>query len=123
MLVALLAAAALADVPPPGDYVETCTIAIQCGEIEGKICDGLRSQDPPEPECDALAAEGWARMCSSWGGTVYDVVMCKEQPPAADVASRVAAAEKQASAWCATAGFGAPLFVIGLGALMVRRRR
>jgi hypothetical protein len=124
-MLAWLFALALADVPPDPGYVETCTIPIQCGpDIEGQTCRGVRPDDPPEPECDALAAQGWVRMCSAWGGTVYDVVMCREQPDPAALAERVAAAERAASCGaCDATSAGAPPLALLLALALARRAR
>lgn len=124
-MLTLLVSLAHADVPPEPGYVETCTPAIQCGpEIEARTCRGVRPEQPPEPECDALAAQGWVRMCEGWGGTVYEVVMCRTAPDPAKVAARVAAATPAEARCgpCDSAGLGAPLLVLLAAAGAIRRR-
>lgn len=123
----LLTALALADIAPDPGYVETCTIAIQCGPgVEGRTCRGVGPENPPEPECDALAQQGWTRMCAGWGGTVYTVVMCKPAPDPAGVKAREEAATQKAlprARRCGTVEGGGLVGLVAALLVFVRARR
>ena len=83
----LLSLTALADIPPPTSYVETCTVDIQCGaDIAGTTCDGWHGGREP---CEALEAKGWVKMCQTWGASTWDEVFCETAPDAEAVAERV----------------------------------
>jgi len=127
----LLCSLALADIPPPPTYVELCTPEIQCGALESMTCKSVMGEvvtdDPRKPLCMDNIVEWkpippWTERCSTWGGTVRQVVYCKGEPDAAGVASR----ERMAKVpmWGCIAS--PPLVVFGLGILGVvawRRRK
>ena len=67
---------ALADLPPPDDYVETCTVAQQ--QRSGETCLDC---DVSYVDFDACAntyePEGYTKRCQTWGASVYSEVFCK----------------------------------------------
>ena len=72
---------ALADVAPPDDYVENCTIEKQ--QAPGEICVFCRSEYASTVDCsDTYEYLGYAERCRTWGGSVYDVLFCKADPDA-----------------------------------------
>jgi formylglycine-generating enzyme required for sulfatase activity len=77
-MLAALSAVALADIPPEPGYVEKCTIQACPAGSEAKTCGASYRGSP---ECDALAEQGFAKQCSTWGGSFWTEVMCKAPPP------------------------------------------
>jgi hypothetical protein len=75
-IVALTAAPALADIPPPDTYVETCTVAQQQGEAtECLSCsayygDVNRCTRLLEPYC-------YTKVCKSWGASSWGETLCR----------------------------------------------
>lgn len=71
----LLSALALADVAPPDDYVETCTVERQCEGGNGIVCGDSYFGD--RTACQrAWADKGYARKCSTRGASTWDEVWC-----------------------------------------------
>lgn len=118
---------ARADIPPPGDYIETCTVAIQCGEIEGTSCSAYFGG---REDCDALEAKGWQQMCKTYGASTWSEVFCAEAPDEAALKERIEKATGIASriqtlparrCGCSAAGVGAGWLLVPL-MLLARRR-
>ena len=66
---------ALADIPPPEGYVESCTPKKACGNNESDEC-GAYYGDPHK--CDTVhAADGFARACRTHGASVWTEVWCR----------------------------------------------
>lgn len=130
MTLLLLSSLVFADVAPPETYVETCTIAIQCGpDIEGQSCSAMYDD---RSACEALEAQGWFKMCSTWGASAWDEVFCAEQPDAAELQARIDAAEGAGSSddkedkGCATVTAApalAPLLALALLLFGARRKQ
>jgi len=75
MIVLVLATLALADVPPPEGYVESCTVANhQSDTVECQKCDAYHGGREP---CEALEKQGYTRQCKTRGASVWDEVMCR----------------------------------------------
>ena len=71
----LLSTLALADVPPPPGYKESCTVKLQCGPEEvGTTCDGWHGG---REACEALEADGWTKKCQTRGASTWDEVFCR----------------------------------------------
>ncbi len=78
MFLSLFVSTALADLAPPPDYVEECTVAIQCREGEqGREC---RASYNARDTCDLLLDEGWERRCKTNGRSVWSEVFCRADP-------------------------------------------
>jgi len=75
MLLAL-ALTALADIPPPPDYVETCTVALACEGREGVLCGDAYFGDREACE-KKWAPEGYERACRTRGASTWDEVWCQ----------------------------------------------
>lgn len=78
---AAFALPAFADVPPPDDYVEKCTVAEK--EQPGTKCNTCNGFGP-EPDKCKMQFEGtpYQYVCQTWGGTVYTEVWCDGDPKA-----------------------------------------
>ena len=76
LLAMAIPADALGDLAPPGDYVEQCTEAKACtvGE-EARSCDSsVRETDKCKK---ALAKDGWAYKCRTYGGSAWTEIWCR----------------------------------------------
>ncbi|HJX66178.1 MAG TPA: hypothetical protein VJ860_19740 [Polyangia bacterium] len=83
-----LAGAARADIPPPPDYVETCTLA---------------NKQTPTSECLACAADYnnfgrcgpllspycYSKVCQTWGGSAHTEIWCRTKGDGAPVPSEI----------------------------------
>lgn len=70
---------ALADIPPPDDYVETCTLEKQ--QVPGLDCKSCSAWHGEQDACDkTLGAEGYRRMCKSYGASAWSEIWCKGEP-------------------------------------------
>lgn len=83
-LSAFCALPALADVPPPDDYVETCTVAKQekstteCLACKAYYGASTRCQTMLEPFC-------YSKTCKSYGASVWTEVYCRSKNASAPV--------------------------------------
>jgi len=117
VLCLVLPVAARADVPPPDDYVETCTVAKQT--VAGLECKDCRAWHGERDACDkTLGKEGYRKMCQSWGASAWGEVWCKGEPKPAEPAQPATTPKKSS---CAAGGFEL-WSLIGV-ALFLRRRR
>lgn len=67
---------ARADVPPPADYVETCTVAKQ--QVGGKSCVACSTYYAEVDKCkNQYTPEGYSKACKSWGASAWTEVWCK----------------------------------------------
>lgn len=82
------ASIALADVAPPSDYVEQCTVAKK--QTAGKACEACKNsyqsfqegyQDPCKSQFDA---GGYTKVCQSRGASVWTEVWCRDVAVAAE---------------------------------------
>ena len=64
-----------ADIPPPKDYVETCTIAHQSQNgAECVECSASFESD----DCNVrVEGEGFSKTCQTWGGSFWTEVWCR----------------------------------------------
>jgi hypothetical protein len=116
LLTALLARA---DVPPEEGYVETCTVAIQCGpDVPGELCWADFSS---RAGCEPLEKRGWQQMCRGWGGTSWDEVFCERAPDEAARQARIAQAMTPRRCGCAAGGASGGWLLTAL--LAASRRR
>ncbi len=74
-----LAGHALADVAPPPDYVEKCTIEEQQGA--GDECQPCGASFQGREKCTALGAEGYKHRCKAHGASVWTEVWCRSKAP------------------------------------------
>lgn len=75
MILVLIAQLAMADIPPPPDYVESCTVA-----NHGEGCQSCSAYHGGREACEALEAEGYVRRCKTRGASVWSEVMCPGGP-------------------------------------------
>ncbi len=69
---------ARADVPPPSDYVETCTLEKQC--TGGTMCGVFRGET--NAECAGAAkAKSMVERCQTWGANTSTAVFCPKDAP------------------------------------------
>ena len=74
-----------ADVPPPENYQETCTVAIQ--SENGDDCLSC-SANFDMNDCESTyGAQGYTKNCQSWGGSVWTEVWCKASPNSVEEAA------------------------------------
>jgi len=74
----LEASTALADMPPPEDYVESCTVAQQ--QHAGETCVACTVTYADFQGCQKLyAPTTYAYRCKSWGASVYQEIYCSSQ--------------------------------------------
>jgi len=67
---------AKADIPPPDDYVETCTIDKQTAP--GLTCESCRAWHGERDACDkTLGVQGFRKMCQAYGASAWSEVWCK----------------------------------------------
>jgi len=66
---------ARADIPPPKDYVEKCTVEKQSGS--GRVCHDCRSYfgNPPD-YCAKVLGGGLTYACKTYGASVWTEVWC-----------------------------------------------
>lgn len=103
-LLTLLAVPAVtrADVPPPPDYVETCTVQKQVKPgLSCRACRNWRSAGANH--CVEEVGEGYVRVCNSLGASAWDEVWCKAFGNPLDAGAIVPAADAGAVA-CETSG-------------------
>lgn len=151
MVLLFLSSLAVADIPPPEDYVETCTVANhQTDTVECVSCDAYHGGREP---CEALEKAGYTQACRTGGASVWDEIMCRPkgsggQPvpqglvkddapdapappvdpappdkPSAPSSMPVKQATDGDSSKCSTLSLGAGLPFVLLGLLALRRRR
>ena len=128
-----LPAVALADVAPPDDYVETCTLAIQ--QVDGTECQlcGVTS-DNFDVCTEQFDGTEFSRVCATWGASFYDEIWCRSTGDAtqaeidAERERRVAAATPAAEdddKGCAASGSdraGGAALLLALALGLARRR-
>jgi hypothetical protein len=70
---------AYADVAPPGDYVESCTIEKTCPEgQECLACPGSYKDYTDTPYCEkTYSGSGYSKACRSWGGSAWTEIWCR----------------------------------------------
>lgn len=74
-----------ADVPPPSDYVESCTVAKQ--QTAGKQCVSCNAWHGERDKCEkSLGTKGYEHVCKGWGASSWDEVWCKSGAPKQEVA-------------------------------------
>lgn len=112
----LLVQLAIADIPPPDGYVDTCTVERQCPG-RGETCQA--SVGAPEA-CKPLADQGYTHACNGWGASAWTEVWCK--PAAAGGGSELPPAPPPTRpARCDHVGGSA--LGVALAALALARRR
>lgn len=122
--------AARADMPPPDDYVEECTIEKQ--QKPGMECNTCGAWHGDREACDkTLGVQGFRKMCKGWGASAWTEVWCKgeasstpDQPdPKPAETPGPGSSEPQKKSGC-DVGDAAPSALLAvLGAFALRRRR
>ena len=114
-----------ADVPPPEDYEEDCTLEKQHFDgMEGFTCDGGGAVSPEdEGACDpdANEAEGYSFVCNTLGASFNTEIWCKESPDATGPAGDPDASEDDGCS-VVTPGAGAADWWVGGLFLIVATR-
>ncbi|MET0342076.1 MAG: hypothetical protein ABW252_13820 [Polyangiales bacterium] len=68
---------ARADIPPPPDFEETCTVAKQ--SASGRTCSPCRASFRDfGAHCAEEVGAGFTRACRSWGASVWTEVWCQD---------------------------------------------
>ena len=71
-----VAGSALADLAPPDDYVENCTVETQ--QAAGETCVTCEVTFEDFEACaNTYEPQGYAKRCKTWGSSVYSEVFCK----------------------------------------------
>jgi hypothetical protein len=117
-LLLLLSALSFADIPPPDDYVETCTLKIQ--GVGGRDCNECAGYHGGREPCEALEKDGYLSVCRTHGASVWTEVVCKPGP---DGASPVKITPPPKKTRCDTGGGGNLAWLPVLALAAVRRRR
>lgn len=83
----LRASAAWADVPPPSDYVEACTIDKICSK--GQECVTCRADfndlTMKRSVCqESLGPLGFQKQCKAWGASLWNEIWCRASSSSAD---------------------------------------
>lgn len=84
----LLTITAWADIPPPEDYVEMCTLDIQ--SENGAECIECGADFQVNTCADMHAAAGYTQSCQTWGGSAWTEIWCR---PGAEIAGSEPPAE------------------------------
>jgi hypothetical protein len=114
----LVATLAHADIPPPPGYVESCTVEKQTRP--GKECVSCNGYHGGREPCEALEAQGYAKVCQTRGASVWEEVLCKDAPGGTATPTETPAPKSDSG--CASGG----LLLAGpwwMGVLLLRRRR
>lgn len=86
LLFVMVSAPALADIPPPVGWVESCTVAMQARE--GRECrDCSTYHGNPPTFCSDQVGAGFTKVCRSRGSSAWTEVWCREasaQSPSAE---------------------------------------
>jgi MYXO-CTERM domain-containing protein len=77
--------AARADVPPPSDYVEECTLAKkQTASSECVSCQAIREGYTNSERCGQLLSPYcFVNVCGAWGGVSYEEIWCRAKSASA----------------------------------------
>ena len=115
------AGVAQADIPPPDDYVETCTVEKQA---PGLTCESCRAWHGDVNACDkTLGAQGFRKMCKSWGASSWSEVWCKGEATGPVPAEGPTPTNGSESKQTGCAGGGIELWALaGLALALLRRR-
>lgn len=114
---------ALADIPPPDDYVETCTIDKQ--QVPGLECKSCSAWHGEQDACDkTLGAEGYRRMCKSYGASAWSEIWCKGEPtgPAPAEGPTPTSGPESKKTGCTGGGVAGLWALAAFGLLRARRR-
>ena len=125
IVVALLALAgvARADLPPPPDIVEACTVAVCPAGTTSQTC---AASFEGRGDCEALEAKGYVRACKSAGASAWTEVMCAStagnEPPVTPATPKGVPAPTAGGCATAPAGSSGAALLLALGVLAARRR-
>jgi hypothetical protein len=119
---------ARADTPPPGGYIEHCTVAEQGGSTSSCVlCGGAYYGDRDKCKRDH-ASDGYVYRCKTWGASAWQEVWCTTID--GGIEADAAADNEAAKSDGCSIGFGSPrgaaFFAAGLGlalALLNRSRK
>ncbi len=145
MIVLLLSTLALADIPPPEGYVESCTVKKVQAANSGQACVSCDGWHGGREDCEALEAQGYTLNCRTAGASVWTEVHCRaaDAPPTPDPRIQQADAPvdepkvtpepepgkvepkpaKKKDCSTAAGGGGTAAFALAMLALLGRRRR
>ena len=83
-VVALVAVPAVADIPPPATYVETCTVSKQ--QKAGAECATCAAYHGDAARCTRLLSPYcYTKICKTWGASGWSEVLCRTASPDAPV--------------------------------------
>ncbi|MEZ4323113.1 MAG: hypothetical protein R3F61_36945 [Myxococcota bacterium] len=130
----LLLTTALADLPPPDGYVESCTVERHTSE--GSTCRSCSAWHGGREDCEALERSGYTKVCQTRGASTWDEVLCiggKDGPtptpeliedpaPEKPEAPKIQPAPEKKESRCDSLGGVGPFALFPLLALAARRR-
>ncbi len=87
LLVLTLTGVAFADVPPPEDYVETCTVARQQKVGETCVACSVSMSDPTVCSTQ-YEPQGYALRCRTSGASVFSELYCRATDPSTQTATQ-----------------------------------
>ncbi len=122
MTLLLLTSLALADIPPPDDYVETCTVAVH--GVDGRECAGCSADFSSREQCEKLEKQGYESVCRTHGASTWDEVLCrgKAKPPGPSDAPTPSVAKQDEDKGCAVVSAVSGWMVLAFAGLFIRRR-
>ncbi|MFT6144497.1 MAG: hypothetical protein ACJAZO_003674 [Myxococcota bacterium] len=78
-MLVLIAALALADIPPPNGYQETCTVDLVCPSAQGVACSAsFNDRDTCERD---WGTKGYSKACQTRGASTWSEVWCSNAAP------------------------------------------
>ena len=125
-MIVLFAAFALADIPPPPGYEETCTVELVCASEQGVTCAAsFNDRDACERD---WGDKGYSKACKTRGASTWTEVWCSTAAPVGPDQPVQAPAEPSTtdvrrSSRCSSLTLSASWMLVGLGCLGLRRRR
>jgi hypothetical protein len=126
-MLVLIAAFALADIPPPADYVETCTVELACPSAQGVACSA--SFDDRDACLRDWGDKGYSKACSTRGASVWTEVWCSTAAPPGPASdepptpSEPASPDVRKTSRCSSVTSSATWMFAMVGLIGLRRRR
>lgn len=75
-ILTLISAQSRADLPPPDDYVETCTLEKQ--QQAGETCKGCKADYSDPTACTKEFSSDYTYRCKDWGASVWMEIWCRK---------------------------------------------
>lgn len=126
-MLVLITAFALADIPPPPGYEETCTVELACPSAQGVTC-GASFDDRDACERD-WGEKGYRKACQTRGASTWTEIWCSTAAPAGRVTAEPAtptapsATDVTRNSRCSSLTGSVTWMFAMVGLLGLRRRR